>query len=219
MKSNIRILLADDHEVVRDGLRALLEKQPDFEITGMSGDGQETIRMAHRLAPDLIIMDINMPSLSGIEATRRIRADLPAVKILTLSVHSRSALVAQMIQAGASGYLPKSCAAKELIEAIRAVMRNHTYLSPKIMDSVVEYMRADPSAQAVTVSELSNREREVLGLIAAGKSSKEIADCLNLSERTIEFHRHNLMDKVGLHTVAELTKYAVREGLAPLDDA
>ncbi|MFB3788590.1 MAG: response regulator [bacterium] len=219
MKGKIRILLADDHEVVRDGLRVLLEKQPDFEVIGMSGDGRETIRMTQQLAPDLVILDINMPNLSGIEAARRIRAGTPAVKILTLSVHSRSALVARMIQAGASGYLPKSCAAQELIEAIRTVMRNHTYISPKIMDSVVEYLRTEPAARAVPAAELSGREREVLGLIAAGKSSKEIAACLNLSERTIEFHRHNLMDKLGLHTVADLTKYAVREGLAPLDDA
>lgn len=218
MKGKIRILLADDHEVVRDGLRALLEKQPEFEVIGMSGDGRETVRMTQQLAPDLVILDINMPNLSGIEAARQIRADTPAVKILALSVHSRSALVAQMIQAGAPGYLPKSCAAQELIEAIRTVIRNHTYISPKIMDSVVEYLRTEPAAQAVPAAELSDREREVLGLIATGKSSKEIAACLNLSERTIEFHRHNLMDKLGLHTVAELTKYAVREGLAMLDD-
>ena len=217
MSMKIRILLADDHEVIRDGLRALLEKQPDFEVVGVAGAGRETVEMAQQLEPDVIIMDINMPNMTGIEATRQIKANSPNIKILTLSVHSRSSLIGQMIKAGASGYLPKSSAAKELIEAIRTVMKNRTYISPKVMDSVVEYLHNEPDGQSTPSTALTPREREVLNLIADGKTTKEISVCLHLSEKTIESHRHNIMDKLGVRSIAELTKYAIREGLSSLE--
>lgn len=213
-----RILLADDHEVVRDGLRSLLEKQPDFEVTGVTGDGHEAIAMAKRMQPNVIVMDISMPNLGGVEATRQIKASCPTVKILTLSVHSQGAIVAQMLRAGASGYVPKSCPAEELIEAIQTVTRGRTYISPEVMDSVTEYLGAEPEETGTQSHSLTQREREVLTLIASGKTTKQMADGLSLSQRTIEFHRHNIMDKLGIHSIAELTKYAVREGLTPLSD-
>lgn len=215
----VQILLADDHKVVRDGLQSVLEKQTEFEVIGVAGDGRETIEMAKRIQPDIIVMDISMPNVGGIEATLQIKATCPAVKILALSVHSQGAIVAQMIRAGASGYVPKTCAAKELIEAIRTIMHGHTYISLEVMDSVADYLSFNPDNTTTPSQNLTPREREVLTLIAEGKTTKEMADGLNLSERTIEFHRHNIMDKLGIHSIAELTKYAVREGFSPLNDA
>jgi DNA-binding NarL/FixJ family response regulator len=214
----IRILLADDHEVVRDGIRGMLEKQPDFEIAGVTGDGREAIEMVRHTDVDVIVMDVNMPHLSGMEATRQIKAISPGVKILTLSVHSRGPVIAQMIRAGASGYLPKTCATKELVEAIRAVMQGRTYISPGVLDSVTDYLRTEPDDSKEHFASLTPREREVLALIAEGKTTKEISNRLHLSERTVEFHRHNIMDKLQMRSVAELTKYAVREGLTPLEN-
>ena len=213
----IRILLADDHEVVRDGLRAVLERQSDFRVVGVAADGRETVQMAQEHEPDVNLMDINMPNMTGVEATRQIKASTPDMKILTLSVHSRSPLIAQMINAGASGYVPKSCAAKELVEAIRTVMRNHTYISPKVMDSVVDYLQGDPAQRPTAPTTLTPREREVLNLVADGKTTKEISECMHVSEKTVESHRYRIMDKLGIHSIAELTKYAIREGLSSLD--
>ena len=211
------ILLADDHEVVRDGLRALLDKQPDFEVIAVAGDGLETVKVAHQTNVDVIIMDINMPNMSGIEATRQIKEQLPGVKVLTLSVHSRGSLISEIIEAGASGYLPKTSAGDELVGAIRTVMQGHTYISPKVMDSVVDYMRTDKQNPVAASTALNPRERQVLCLVANGKTTKEISDCLNLSGRTIEFHRQKIMEKLDIHSIAELTKYAIQEGLTPLD--
>ncbi len=213
-----RILLADDHKVLRDGLRGMLEKQTDFEIVGETGDGRETVELAQQKDIDVIVMDINMPHINGVEATRQIKAISPKIKILTLSVHSRGPVIAQMIQAGASGYLPKTCATKELVEAIRTVVQGRTYISPEVFDSVTDYLQMKPADSKKHSPSLTSREREVLTHIAEGKTTKEIAECLHLSERTVEFHRHNIMDKLNMRSIAELTKHAVREGLSSLEN-
>jgi len=209
--------LADDHEIVRDGLKTLLEKERDFEVVGMAGDGQETIRMLSETEADIAVMDINMPNLSGVEATKQIQSEFPRVKVLILSVHTDSEMVGRMLEAGASGYLPKSCAAQELIEAVRMVMRNHTYISPKVSDSVIAYLQRQPAPKDSLFESLTVREREVLQLIAEGKSTKEIANQLHVSDSTAETHRLKIMEKLNIHSIAELTKYAIRKGLTSIE--
>ena len=217
MSLKIKIVLADDHEIVRDGLKTLLEKERDFEVVGMAGDGQETIRMLSETEADIAVMDINMPNLSGVEATKQIQSEFPRVKVLILSVHTDSEMVGRMLEAGASGYLPKSCAAQELIEAVRMVMRNHTYISPKVSDSVIAYLQRQPAPKDSLFESLTVREREVLQLIAEGKSTKEIANQLHVSDRTAETHRLKIMEKLNIHSIAELTKYAIRKGLTSIE--
>lgn len=217
MSLKIKIVLADDHEIVRDGLKTLLEKERDFEVVGMAGDGQETIRMLSETEADIAVMDINMPNLSGVEATKQIQSEFPRVKVLILSVHTDSEMVGRMLEAGASGYLPKSCAAQELIEAIRMVMRNHTYISPKVSDSVIAYLQRQPAPKDSLFESLTVREREVLQLIAEGKSTKEIANQLHVSDSTAETHRLKIMEKLNIHSIAELTKYAIRKGLTSIE--
>lgn len=213
----IKIILADDHSIIREGLRPLLEKEPDMEVVGEAENGRQALALAQTLKPDVAIMDISMPDLNGIEATRQIRQDFPQCKVIGLSVHTDNQYVARMIQAGASGYLPKSCAFKELAAAIRDVMNGKTYLSPKVVDSVVEYLqKAKPEADSAAAA-LTPREREVLQLLAEGKATKEIAAALNISERTAEAHRQNIMAKLNLHSIAELTKYAISQGLTSLE--
>lgn len=216
-KMKIKILLADDHIVMRDGLSSFLEQQEDFEIIGKSGEGQETIQMAQHLKPDVIVMDINMPNMNGIEATRQIKTILPNIKIITLSVYTRTALVAQMLKAGASGYLPKNSTCRELVESIRAVMKNKTYISSKVIDSVVAYLHRDESVSKNETKTLTPRERQVLCFISEGKSTKEIANTLFLSEKTIETHRYNIMQKLDIHKVTDLIKYAISNGIIPMD--
>ncbi len=213
----IRILLADDHEMVRKGFRALLEKQSDCEVIGEATDGRETVKMAQELNPDVVVMDISMPNLSGIEATRQIKTHNPSIKILALSVHSRGSVVGQIIQAGASGYLPKSSSVKEFQKAIHTIMRNRTYISPKLMDSMVEYFQEEPAPNRISAENLTPREREVLKLIADGKTTKEISAGLCVSEKTVESHRYQIMHKLGAHNLAELIKFAVQEGIASFD--
>lgn len=213
----IRIVVADDHEVMRDGLCALLKQQDDFEVIGEAREGQETIQMAQHLKPDVIIMDINMPNLNGLEATRQIKTNSPNIKVITLSVHTRSVLVAQMIKAGASGYLPKSCTTLELVEGIRSVMRNQMYISPKVINSVVEYLRDETVMQNHDSSLLTSREHQVLCLIGEGKTTKEIADYLHVSDKTIESHRYQIMQKLDIHRLTDLIKFAIRKGFIILD--
>ena len=212
-----RILLADDHSIIRDGLRLLLDKEEGMTVVGEAANGREALELAGRLHPDVVIMDITMPGMNGIEAARQILADSPTVKIIALSVHTDNQYVAQMIRAGASGYLPKSCAFQELALAIRTVLAQKTYLSPTVVDSVVQYLQSTPSAEATAESLLTAREREVLQLLAEGKSTKDIASVLHVSERTVETHRQNLMAKLNLHSIAELTKYAISQGLTSIE--
>lgn len=212
-----KVLIADDHKIVRDGLRTLLEKHPEISVVGEAEDGRETVQLARNLSPEVIIMDIAMPDLNGIEATRQIIGERPGVKVIALSMHSDRRFVSEMLKAGASAYLLKDCAFEELITAIRTVLKNKIYLSPGIAGVVIEdYIRRAPKSESSVFSLLSDREREVLQLMAEGKTTKEIASQLNVSIKTVETHRMNIMTKLDIHSVAELTKYAIREGLTSL---
>lgn len=213
----IKIILADDHKIIREGLRALLEKGPDMEVVGEANDGIATVRLTKNLNPDIVIMDIGMPDMNGIEATRQIISETKGVKVIALSMHSDRRFVLQMLKAGASGYLLKDSAFEELALAIKTVMLGQPYLSPKITDVVIkEYIISMPKNEETVFTKITAREREVLQLIAEGKSTKQIASFLNVSVKTIETHRQQIMEKLNIHSIAELTKYAIREGIASL---
>ncbi len=213
-----RIVVADDHEIVREGLCSLLDGQADFEVVGRARGGRTTVQMARDLRPSVVVMDIAMPLLNGIEATRQIAEDCPDVKVIALSMHSDRRYVARMLQAGASGYLLKDSAIEELVRAIRAVIAGHTYLSPSVAGSVVDdYVNQLTAASADSLAGLTDREREVLQLMAEGVATKQIASRLHVSVKTVETHRQHIMSKLDIHSVAELTKFAVREGLTSLD--
>ncbi len=214
----IRVLLVDDHQIVLNGFRSLLETQPDVEVVGQATDGRTALQLARELSPDVIVMDVTMPDLNGIETTRRIARDCPDIEVLGLSMHPSRRVVTQMLRAGAKGYLLKTCELDELIRAVRVVASGRTYLSPEIAGGVVEgCVQHAPTDQLAPCAPLSSREREVLQLVAEGKSTKEIASALHVSVKTIEAHRGHIMDKVGIRTIAGLTKYAIREGLTPLE--
>ena len=215
---SIKVLLGDDHRIMRQGLRALLEKEPDIEVIGEAEDGYSTIELARKLKPQVVVMDITMPNLNGIEATHHITKEVPGVKVLALSMHIDQRFIEEMLKAGATGYLPKDCASEELARAIRTVLNNQTYLSPTIADIVRrDYVRQGSKADTSVFSILTLREREVLQLLAEGKTSKAIASYLDVSVKTIETHRQHIMEKLNFHSLAELTKYAIREGLTSLE--
>jgi len=213
--SDIRILLADDHAVMRTGLRLVLERQRDFHVVGEASDGREALALAQQQKPDVIVMDIGMPNLNGIEAARQVTAALPQACVVILSMHSDEAYVLRALKAGARGYLLKESAESDLIAAIRAVHSGKAFFSPAVSRMLVEdYVRQLQDREIEDSYELlTTREREVLQLIAEGKSNKEIANMLNLSLYTVETHRGNLMEKLNLHTVPELILYAVRKGV------
>jgi two-component system response regulator NreC len=214
----IKILLVDDHKIVRDGLHALIDKYADLEVIAEAADGRSAVRLAKELSPNIVIMDISMPDLNGIEAARQIVSESPRVKVLTLSMHSDARYVKQLFSAGASGYLLKECAIEELVTAIHTIVANQIYLSPRITHVVLtEYLSKQPIAEASVFSVLTAREREVLQLMAEGKTTKEIAFSLDLSVKTVEAHRQKIMEKSNIHSIAELTKYAIREGLTSLE--
>jgi DNA-binding NarL/FixJ family response regulator len=211
---SIRVLLVDDHKMMRDGLRALLAGVPDIEIVGEASDGRTALDLVRTLAPDVVVMDVSMPDLNGIDATRRILAGGARTKVLALSMHVDRRFVTEMLNAGASGYLLKDCAFEELIHAIRTVAGNSTYLSPRITDIVLQdYVRRGPKNEDSALSVLTVREREVLQLLAEGRRTKEIASLLGVSVKTIETYRQQIMEKLEIRSIAELTKFAVREGL------
>lgn len=212
------VLLADDHKIMRDGLRALLEKEHDLEVVGETDNGRGAVRLARELKPDVVVMDVGMPDLNGIEATRQITAEVPSTRVVALSMHADRRFVTGMLSAGASGYVLKAGAFEELSSAIRAVMARRVYMSPQITDLVVEdYVRRLSEPVPAAESPLTPREREVLQLLAEGRSTKEIATRLHLSASTVDTHRRHIMEKLDLHTVAELTKYAIREGLTSVN--
>ncbi len=215
---SIRIVLADDHTMFLSGLRSLLEKEPNLEVVAEVKDGREAVRVAHEKRPDLVVMDVSMPGMNGIEATREITTTLPRIKVLCLSMHSEEQFIAAVLEGGASGYLLKECALDELLLAIRTVMANQIFLGPTITTTVVQSYRAQRAAiQSSPFSLLTPREREVLQLIAEGHSTKDIAARLHLSIKTIDTHRHRIMDKLNIHSVAGLTKFAVRQGLTTVE--
>ena len=217
---SIKVLIADDHQIMREGLRALLEKEIDIQVLGEAEDGRMIQRMARELQPDVIIMDVAMPDLNGIEATRQILGEASGVKVIALSMHSDGLFVLNMFKAGASGYLLKDCALEELVKAVRTVVNRQVYLSPGISDIVIKdfvigWSSAESSSSAYSI--LTARERQVLQLMAEGKNTNQIADSLFVSVKTVEAHRKQLMNKLDIHSVAELTKYAIRQGLTSLE--
>jgi DNA-binding NarL/FixJ family response regulator len=212
----INILLAEDHQILREGLVALLEKDPDLRVVGQAEEGRVAVRLARELHPDVVVMDISMPGLNGVDATRQIVAENPGVKVIALSVHSDRCFVKGMLQAGAAGYLLKYSASQELIKAVRQVMSGRVYLCPQIAGVVVEDYKA-PGADASAFTLLTVREREVLQLFAEGKSPREISGTLCLGLKTVEGYRRQIMEKMGFKSFADLVKYGVREGLTSLE--
>jgi len=210
MKKPIRILLADDHRMVRQGFKLILESQDDLEVVGEAGNGREAVEKALALKPDIVIMDVTMPELNGIEATRRIRDSASSSHVLALSVHRDAVYVREIVRAGAQGYILKESADSELLAAVRAIAEGNSYLSPEVAGAVL----TDYRRHAVNPLDLlTPREREVLQLIAEGKTNKEMATQLNLSVYTIDGHRTRIMEKLGLHSIGELVRFAVRNGL------
>ena len=214
----IKILLADDHKLLREGLRALIEEQQNMTVIAEAENGRSAVQLSARLSPDIIVMDISMPGLNGIDATRRITAELPGVKVIALSMHADRNFVVEMFKAGAMGYLLKDCAFEELIRAINTVVANKAYLSAKLSDTMIkDYVNLFPGKNLSVFSALTNREREILQLLAEGKGTREISAGLNVSTKTVETFRRQIMKKLDIHSVAELTKYAIRAGLTSLD--
>jgi DNA-binding NarL/FixJ family response regulator len=215
---SIRILIAEDHAIVREGLRSLIEKQTDMEIVCEAEDGRTAVEYVRQFLPDVVIMDITMPNLNGIEATRQIISEFPQIKVIALSIHSNRRFVADMLGAGAAGYILKECLFDELVQAIKAVASGESYLSSRITGVVVEdYVNRLANVAQSPFASLTGRERQVLQLIAEGKTTKQIALQLHVSTKTIEANRRQIMEKLDVHSIAELTKYAVREGLTPLE--
>ncbi|MBE9519909.1 MAG: response regulator transcription factor [Proteobacteria bacterium] len=214
----IRVLIADDHTIMRAGLRSLLEKEDQIEVVAEAENGRRAVQLAVEHKPDVVVMDVSMPDLNGIEATSQVLESLPDAKVIALSMHTDKRFVMGMLRAGASGYLLKDCASQELASAIISVASNKKYLSPDIAGVVIEDSLYGGQQQGETVSSMiSAREREVLQLIAEGWSTKQIAAHLYVSVKTIETHRRQIMKKLDLHNIADLTKYAIREGLTSVE--
>jgi two-component system response regulator NreC len=210
---SIKIILADDHTIVRHGLSRSFQQETDIEVIGQAKDGLSIVELARELSPDIVVMDIAMPDLNGMEATRQIMEELPHVKVIGLSMHSSDKYVREMFRAGASGYLLKDCSFEELVEAIRTVADGKTYVSPSISDIVVKEYISRPHKEASAFSILSQREREVLQLLVEGKTTKQAAVCLHISPKTVEVHRLRIMNKLNMNNIAQLTRYAIQEGL------
>ncbi|MCA9553532.1 MAG: response regulator transcription factor [Myxococcales bacterium] len=214
----MRVLLVDDHSIVRDGLRVCMAASDRYEVVGEAEDGHQAVQLAQDLEPGIVIMDVAMPGMNGIEATRQIVANEPAPRIIILSMHSDREFVVEALRAGASGYLMKASAFEELLRAMDAVSAGKTYLSPSITDVVVDnYVRKRPDEPPNAFSVLTARERQILQLLAEGANAKEIAVTLGISDKTVHAFRNRVMEKLDLHSVAELTKYAIRHGITTLD--
>ena len=217
MNSKIRILIADDHTLLRTGICAILEDEPDMQIVGEASDGREAVRLASQLKPHVMLMDIAMPLLNGLEATRQIKREHPEINILVLTMYDNEEYFRQMLEVGASGYIIKRAAASELVSAIRAVYNGEAVLSPAITRLLLEdYLSHDTRTDREDPNALSSREREVLQLIAEGKTSREIAEILHLSVKTVQSHRTSLMQKLDLHDRGELIKYAIQKKIIEL---
>ena len=206
----IRILLVDDHAVVRQGFKMILSAQTDMEIVGEAANGREAVELAERLKPDIVVMDVAMPELNGIEATRRLVASAPHIRVIALSMHKDSVYVREILRAGARGYLLKDSGAEDLVRAIRTVAGGESWLSPAVSNAVLDDYRRHVTNP---IDLLTSREREVLQMLAEGKTNKEIAVVLNLSVYTVDAHRGRIMEKLNLHSINELVRFAVRNGL------
>jgi len=217
--SKARVLLVEDHVVVRQGLKALLADEPDVEVVGEADNGRQALRRVSELQPDVVLMDISMPGLNGIEATRQIRQHYPDVKVVVLSMHSSEEYVFQVLRAGASGYVLKQSDSSEVLTAIRAALVGGSFLSPPISRTVIDdyVRRAEARGQGNDLDLLTGREREVLQLLAEGLSNREIAEQLSISVKTVETHRSNIMSKLGLNSKTEMVKYALRKGWVSLE--
>ncbi len=214
-----RILLADDHRIFRDGLRLLLSQEEDFLVAGEAEDGRAAVRLAVELNPHVVVMDVGMPGLNGIEATRQILRVDSSIRVIGLSVHDDRRFVTGMLMAGAKGYLLKNCAGDDLVHAIRRVMDGRIHVGAQVTDIVVDaYVQNVQESAAPSVLNLTEREREVARLLAGGQNNKQIAATLEISVKTIETHRQHLMDKLGFHSIADLTRFAIREGLVSPED-
>ncbi|MBI4297772.1 MAG: response regulator transcription factor [Chloroflexi bacterium] len=215
----MRVLIADDHAIVRDGLRAILEAQPDMEVVGEAAGGQEAVEKAWQLKPDIVMMDLAMPGMSGMEATRHIRQQSPEVKIMALTMHESDEYFFQIINAGASGYFVKGGSSAELVSALRTVGQGDVFLYPSMAKKLLgDYLtRVRTGKDRESFEGLTEREREVLRLIAEGRTNQEIADLLVLSVSTVQTHRAHIMAKLGLHSRTELVKFAIRQGIISLD--
>ncbi len=212
------IVLADDHHVVRQGLRALLEGQPDFQLVGEAGDGLEAVQLTERLKPDVLIIDLMMPSLNGLEATRQVSQRSPQTRVVILSMHANEAYVLEALRNGAAGYVLKDSSAADLVHAVREVVAGRRYLSAPLSErAIAAYIQKASDVTTDPYEMLTNREREVLHLAAEGYTNAEIADQLSISPRTAETHRANLMHKLGLHTHTDLIRYALRRGILPME--
>ena len=214
---NVKIILADDHQIIRDGLKSLIENKKTFELIGEADNGRTTVQLAQKMHPDLVIMDISMPGLNGMEAAIQIQESDPDIKIIALSVHAERQFVAGMLRAGASAYLLKDCAFRELEEAITLVMQNQVYLSPKISGLIINDYKDQLIKENRSVFDvLTKREREVLQLLAEGKTIKQIAGDLFISVKTVETHKQNLMNKLSVYNLPDLVKYAISQGIVSL---
>jgi DNA-binding NarL/FixJ family response regulator len=212
--STFRILIADDHEIVRQGIRSLLEKHPGWEISGEAKDGREAVERSQALKPDLVLLDIGMPTLNGLDAARQILAVCPLTRVLVLTMHDSEQVVRDVLAVGARGFLLKSDAGRDLVSAVEALQRHGTFFTSRVAEIVLEgYLNPHRTPEPLVRNRLTPREREVVQLLAEGKTSKEVAVALNLSVKTTETHRTNIMRKLDLHSVADLTLYAVRNGI------
>jgi len=220
MKAKIRLILADDHAVVRSGIRMLLEAQPDIEIVAEAESGRQAVDQVRKMKPDVVLMDVQMPELNGIEATQEIKKIAPETAVLALTMHEDDQYFFEMLHSGASGYVPKRAAPDELVTAIRTVARGEIFLYPSLATRLVQdYLkRADSGEQPLVYDDLTPREREVLVLIAEGLTNAEIADRLVISVKTVDRHRENIMRKLNMHNRIDLVKYAIRTGLIDLEE-
>ena len=217
--NKIRVILAEDHTIVRQGLRSLLEQSDDIEVIAEAEDGREAVNKTEQLKPDIVLMDISMPILNGIEATRQIKKKFPDIKVLILTMHTTEEYISQILHAGASGYLVKKSAHHELLSAIKAIQKGNSYLSPLVSKKVVDQylQKTQDDIKQDRYEKLTTREREVLQLIAEGKANKEIAERLYLSVKTVETHKAHLMEKLNLHTTTDLIKYAIQKGIINIE--
>ena len=213
----MKILIVDDHAIMRDGLRAILAREPDLEVVGEAHDGREAVEQALSLAPDIVLMDISMPGLNGVEATRRIREARASARVIGLSMHADPSYVRAMFAAGADAYLLKNAAAEELLLAVRAVAERRSYVSPVVAERMGDGGSDAGPRGGRSPGDLSARQREVLQLLAEGKTSKEVAVQMDIAVSTVETYRRQIMERLDLHTVAELTKFAVRHGLTSIE--